>query len=459
MRGQVLLMILILMLPPAGIGCQVIPALSEYLHREPEESPEHDSALPFLIPPKTHYCGRLTCLPDRPLHAISLAECRSVALARGRVDGSSYSLQLGALWSEALTSKSGGRHQEAEDKTSSYSTSRSMLRLTERLLIATDQAYWNLYTAWWTTACGAATLDLATKQESLTERLFGEGQATRLEQEQARQARLEAEIELEQALGNEGKSPGLYAAEKELRDTLGLPVEKTLLFPISCPVLETPVPEFGELMELARQYRLDLQEALARIQVARRQLDRAASKTEIREAKKGLEVAQAVEQDRCSQIGLELQEARQHLESSRRLSTLAQKKRQSAALLVLARQEADKEKVGGNPLALVQARRSLVAAVREEHQAVGACAQGLLEMEHRAGVILALGNVFMPTPKQPNTPRAVAPPPPPPPLPPGLPVEAPLPFRTEALTDYDGPALGEWLARLARPIPAKPPEK
>jgi len=90
MRRRGLLLILIALLPAAGTGCQVILTLSDYLHRPKEVTPEHDSALPILVCPHTAYCGSLALLPESPLHAISLAECRCVALARGRVNGSSY---------------------------------------------------------------------------------------------------------------------------------------------------------------------------------------------------------------------------------------------------------------------------------------------------------------------------------------------------------------------------------
>jgi outer membrane protein TolC len=445
MRRPVRLLLLWALLPVTGTGCQVVSALYDFYHHEKEPPPQHDAAQPVPILPNTADCGRLALLPEHPLYAINLSESRTVALARGRVNNTSYSLQLHELWVKSVSVS------EKQQKTDSLSTSRAMLQLTEDLVFNTERAYWNLFEAWWTLACQAAILEQAEAQERLTQRLLDEKQATQFELESARQSRLEAQADLLQGQTGENDRPGLFSAERQLRATLGLPADCPLLLPADCPLLDGPLPELAELEEQAQQYRLDLQQARATVQLARRRLERAKSKSEL-SARKNLELAEAARDDLCERIRLELVGARQRVELARQFYCLARQKRQSAARTVQARLASSREKVGGDALALIQARRSLVEAVRAEHLAAGACARALLDLERRAGVLLVRSGIRLPTPPRVNTPRAVAPPPEPLHLPAGLmPGGPPLLLRTELLTGYEGQSLMEWLAQLATP--------
>jgi hypothetical protein len=435
------LLILLALLPTVGTGCQVISALTDYFTRPEDPKAEHDSALPVLVPARTVNCGSLTILKGRPLHALSLAECRYVALARGRVKDTSYPLQLGNLR---------GKAWDGPDA-DGLSTSRAMLQLTEDLIVKTEQSYWALYQNWWTLACNAAILDLAATQETLTQRLLEAGQSTRYELEQARQSRVDAQTELLHSLANEVNKLGLFDTEQQLRDTLGLPAECALLLPADCPVVGGPLPECAELMEQAQQYRLDLQQVRAGVQQARRRRQRASTEAEILDGKKGLELAEAAMHDGLEQIRLELVSARERVELARETFGQARQKRQSSARVVDARRAAAREKVGTDKFALLQAQRVLVESIRAEYQAAGNCALAVLELERLAGVLLVRSGITMPTPGVPNTPRALMPEPLPLQVPAGLLAKRggpPLYPFIEVLTTYEGLALLEWLDRL-----------
>jgi hypothetical protein len=437
------LLIPLALLPMLGTGCQVISALSDYFNRPPDPKAEHDSALPVLVAPRTVNCGSLTILPNRPLLAISLAECRYVALARGRVKDNSFPLQLGNLR---------GRAWDGNTDTDGLSTSRAMLQLTEDLIVRTEQSYWALYQNWWTLVCNAAILDLAGAQEAFTQRLLDGGQSTRYDLEQARQSRVDAQTELFHTLANEATKLGLLDTEQQLREGVGLPAECALLLPADCPVVGGPLPECAELMEQAQQYRLDLQQVRAGVQLARRRLQRASTDAEKLDGRKGLELAEASLHDGLEQIRLEMALARERVHLAREAYCQARQKRQSSERVVQARHAAAREKVGTDQFAFLQAQRILVEAVRAEYQAAGNCALTLLELERLAGVLLVRSGITMPTPGVPNTPRALMPQPAPLQVPAGLLLnrgaQPPLQPITEVLTTYEGLALVEWLDRL-----------
>jgi len=357
-------------------------------------------------------------------------------------------LQLGALWQEAFLTDRADKHSQSGGKSTS-GTSRAMLRLTEDLVFATEQSYWQLYRAWWTIFCQSAIRDVAITREKLTQELFDKGHATLYEKEQALQNRLEAEWDLERALTNEGEQPGLLVAERHLRNTMGLPVECSLLLPADCPSVNGPLPDLADFAEQAQQYKLEVQRARAKTQYQRRLLDRVTKKEEIREARKLLEDAEAGQHDLEEQVTLAVLGARQHVESSRTLYALAGQKRLAAARILQAQQAAAREKGGGNPTALVQAQRGLVEAFRAERQAAGDCALALLDLEHQAGVLLVRSSIRMPTPQRPNTPRALAPEPVPLQLSNGLPAKAPIPLPAALLTCREDLSLVECLAGLA----------
>jgi hypothetical protein len=452
MRRSVGLLILGVFLGAAGPGCQVVSALSDYVHREKEKPEPHDAALPVPVAPPTAYCGDLAFLPGRPVHAINLAGCRYVALARGRVDGSSYPLRLRELWRAA------GVRRTIKDEPPSP----AMLELTEDLVVATERGYWTLSTAWWTLACQSALLEVAGAREHLMQRLLDEGQATRVDLEEARQAHLEARADLALALAGGGDQPGLCEAEHQLRTILGLSESPgppacgcPLLLPADCPVIEGPLPSCEVLMEQARQNRLDLQEARAKVQVGRRRCQRARKEEKQIEARRDLEVAQAAMDDLCDKVRLELQYASERVRCAREMYGLALQARRAAARTVKAREDAVTAK-GDSKLTVLQARRRLLEAIRAERRAAGACALALLELEQKAGVILVRSCIQMPTPPKVNTPRAVALVPAPVLLPPSLPAQTPLLPRTEQLTAREGLCLLDWLAGLARLLPSAP---
>jgi hypothetical protein len=427
------------LLAVVGTGCQVITALIDFLPHRVQPPPEHDSALPILVNPKVANCGRVALLPEQPLQGICLAECRYVALMRGRVKGVSYSLRLGQIWHKAVTNEPEGE----------LSTARLLYQVTDDLVVETEKAYWNLYMAWWTVACRSADLDLAITQEELTQRLLEDKQSTRFDLEQARQSRAEANAALVRALdGGTETEEGLCATDRQLRDVLGLPAECALFLPVDCPLLVGPVPSCKELMDQAHLYRLDLQEARADVQNARRHLQRAKDDKQELAERKQLEVAVAREHDFYEKARLELVEARQRVELARQHFALAHERRQAAASLVRAREAAAKEKIGTDRFLLLKAQREQVEAVRAEHTAAGLCALALLELERLSGVLLVRSGIRLPTPSLPNTPRAIAPEGHPVVLPAGLPADRPLYLIPDLLTAYEGPCLLEWLAVL-----------
>jgi hypothetical protein len=449
MRRLAGLLVLVL-LPVAGAGCQVVDALAEFLpNRKPKPEP-HDTALPVLLPAPSAYCGRLACLPDHPVHAVCLAGCRYVALARGRVKGSSYSLRLGDLWS----SGAGGKPKAKEEN---LSTSRAMFRLTEDLVLETEKAYWETYRGWWALACQGALVDLAFAEEQLTQRLYDEKQATRADLEQARHNRLQAQADLAMALRGEENRQGLLEAEQQLHDAMGLPADCTLLLPIDCPLVDSPLPCCDELMKKVRLYRIDVQEGLAAVQLARRRCQREEEDENKKiEAQKAVEVAQAALDDACEHVRLELAGTIQRVLRARQLLGLNRQRRLAAALLVQSREEAVKQK-GETRLNVIKAQRTLVEAIREEYRAAAECALAFLELEHQTGILVERSGLTMPTPPKLNTPRALSPAPPPPVvLPPTLPAAEPLLFRTEGLLAYKGLCLIDWVAGLARVHPGLP---
>lgn len=348
--------------------------------------------------PEPVACGELEGLPGRPLLAVTRKQCLAAAFNSGRLNAENFRARLAAYFGEIPGATAGLDRTRVH---TSLEPAMELLRLSEEMIFAVDQQYWALRTAYAVYLCKASAADTARELESIAEKLVAAGRQTRADLEKAKQARIGYDSDREAALHGDG---GLLDCESKLRHTIGYSeCVPGLLLPADPLPVADPSRGCAELLEFARDHRLELVTARYRIVAAEGKVV-AAKEKDIEDERDKVEHAKNNYARWEQRVAMDIQAALDRVAAASRAGGLAGERRASVARLL-----ADFEKLAKedalNRAELVEARIKVVAATAEEHQAVGTYLSAVSDLDRVVGAALTRDGVKLPSPRRSGTPR------------------------------------------------------
>jgi hypothetical protein len=343
-------------------------------------------------------CGELEGLPGRPLLAVTRKQCLAAAFATGRINSENFRARLGAYFNEISAATAGFNRTTVH---TTLEPSMELLRLTEEMILAVDQQYWALRTAYAVYLCKAAAADAARELETISEKLVAAGRQSRAELEKARQTRIGHDTEREAALHGDG---GLLEAEVRLRHAIGYSdCTSGLLLPADPLPVVDPAFDLCARLEYARDHRLELLTARYRIIAAEGKVI-AAKKDDLYFEKEKVEHAKNNAARWEKRAAMDIQAALDRVTAASRAGALVAERRASVA-----RQLADFEKLAHqdafNRADLIEARIRVAAVTGEEHQAVGTYLTAVSDLDRVTGFVLNRDGVKLPSPRSAGIPR------------------------------------------------------